>query len=317
MVWRSKVRLQAWSAGSGWDASAGVRSRWDRDGNRRSCEERRLQLEHLHTGHCGWRRPSALTFLTWNSGLWIWSLFILDGQMPQRMMGKRVQERRAADAQTDTSHTDAQGVWGKENTVIETLEGLKVNMSLLLVLWMKSHLSIKVQLLTCSHWGSSWSTLTDVVQYGVGTTVRSVRLTGDTEVGHGVRTELIRTSRLWQDTESHPVCVSGVWTGEDVHQQVALSLHWSSSFIIDSTVCTTGRTFMTLMDLRKKFKKCISTVHRQGSLSSRNTEFELVLCCWCVRILKVYLCRFGLLPWVRRFCLSCTDGGEECVPAQR
>lgn len=32
---------------------------------------------------------------------------------------------------------------------------------------------------------------------------------------------------------------------------------------------------MTLMDLRKKFKKCISTVHRQGSLSSRNTEFEL------------------------------------------
>lgn len=102
-------KLQARSAGSGWDASACVRPRRDWHGHQWS----------------------------WDGGLWVRLLFVFDGRVPQGVVGKRVQERRAANAKTDAGHTDSKRV--------------------------------------CGHRGSAWPPLPDVVQYCEGSTVWSVR----------------------------------------------------------------------------------------------------------------------------------------------
>lgn len=81
---------------------------------------------------------SHFNLLTWDRGLWVRFFFVFDGRVPQGVVGKRVQERCAADANTDAGHTDSKRV--------------------------------------CAHRGSAWPPLPDVVQYCEGTTVRCVRL---------------------------------------------------------------------------------------------------------------------------------------------
>lgn len=61
-------------------------------------------------------RISSVAFnrLTWDRGLWVWFLFVFDGRVSQGVMGKRVQERWAADAKTDAGHANSKRVWQSE-----------------------------------------------------------------------------------------------------------------------------------------------------------------------------------------------------------
>lgn len=83
-----------------------------------------IKVNPQTTNHCSnlthslakvWKNGiSYLNLLTWDGGLWVWLLFIFDGQVPQGMVGKGVQERWAADAKTNASHTDSERIWWNE-----------------------------------------------------------------------------------------------------------------------------------------------------------------------------------------------------------
>lgn len=53
---------------------------------------------------------SCCNLLTWDRRLRLRLLFVFDGRVPQRVVGKRTQERRAADTKTNTSHTNCKWV---------------------------------------------------------------------------------------------------------------------------------------------------------------------------------------------------------------